>query len=126
MPPRPRPPPPGCPGGAVGGGVWGTACAAGMPATSVSSKSLIAKDRMARLFERGRLGLPPLVVAQAQRLHRVEVLPLVNGVRSLVWLRDAQEQRVLAVVVGIAAGVGLLRHQDVSDVGGLAVAATLH
>src|SRR6188768_4458284 len=104
MPPVPPPPPP-----------------PQVASTSTTTSAAMAQvERILRFIwsslVRSRLRLPPRVVAQPQRLHRIQVLALADRVGSLIGLRHAQEHRVLAVVVRVAAGVGLLRHHDVGDV----------
>ena len=68
-----------------------------------------------------RLRLAPGVVAHAKGLDRIQVLPFADDVRPVIRrrLRHGEIHRVLAVVVRIAVGVALLRHQDVGDVRGL-------
>src|SRR6185369_16395126 len=128
--PRPRPPPrwPGWAGGAgwAGGPGW----AGGLPRcwaiASVEHNAINAivevRWRMsADLLEGRGLRLAPGVVAHAERLDRVEVLALANHVRPVIrrGLRHGEIHRVFPVVVRVAAGIPLLRHQDVRDVRGL-------
>src|SRR6185369_17925275 len=96
-PPRPRPPPrcPAWAGGAGGAGLAGGGWPRCWPIASVEHNAISANAdektrigwvRMALLERRG-LRLAPGVVAQAQRLHRIQILAVANHVGPVIRRR---------------------------------------